>query len=80
VLEVVARRLKLPLGNDEFMWTREDEIAHVLPYNDRGKCDVFFRTVHYVTERADGTVISQTCVTVQDTADNVIDACLRAQQ
>lgn len=78
MIEVAARRLKLPLGNDEFMWSREDEIAHVLPYNDRGKCDVLFRTAHYVP--ADGTVISQTCVTVQDTADNVIDACLRAQQ
>ncbi len=80
MIEVAARRLKLPLGNGEFMWVREDEIAHVLPYNDRGKCDVVFRTAHYVTERADGTVIPQSSVTVQDTADNVIDACLRAQR
>ncbi len=67
MIEVAARRLKLPLGNGEFMWAREDEIAHVIPYDDRGKCDVVVRTPH-------------SSVTVQDTADNVIKACLRAQQ
>ena len=67
MIEVAARRLKLPLGNGEFMWSREDEIAHVIQYDSNGNCDVVFR-------------IPKSSITVQDTADNVIEACLRAQR
>ena len=80
MIEVAARRLKLPLGNGEFMWVREDEIAHFLPYNDPNSCDVVFRTSYRMTESANGTAIPHLSVTVHDAADDVIEACLRAQR
>lgn len=77
-IEVRSKRLGLPLSDGVIMWTREDAITHIQPWDD-DKCEVAFSVPHYSLEKSDGTMTYRSAITVHAPASEVLRACYEAQ-
>lgn len=77
-IEVRSKRLGLPLGDGNILWTREDAITHIQPWDD-DKCEVVFSVPHYSLEKSDGTMTYRSAITVHAPASEVLRACYEAQ-
>jgi len=73
-IEVRSKRLGLPLGGGNILWTREDMIAHIHPW-DEDKCEVVFSVPHRSLEKSTHCSVT----TVQASASEVLRACYEAQ-